>query len=73
MDGGVALGEGVEIFHVDFHVHQEVGGGVGGEAVAEDIKAVFMASQWQHIGIEVCNSGVRCRSSGWPQMNTQAW
>ena len=41
VDGGVALGEGVEIFHVDFHVHQEVGGGVNEEALVEEIKAVF--------------------------------
>ena len=39
--GGAALGEGAEIFHVDVHVHQEVGGGVNEEALVEEIKAVF--------------------------------
>ena len=47
VDYGAALGEGAEIVHVEFHVHQDVGGGVGGEAVSEDIKAVFLAIHWQ--------------------------
>ena len=44
--GGASLGESAEIVHVDFHLLQEVGGGVGGEAMAEDRKAMFLASQW---------------------------